>query len=77
MEIRRLLPAHGIEAAQELDIAPAHILHIGDRSDTDGVGAEAAGMKARILSLGKHGLPQVARPLEAALSSLLEPQSAD
>jgi FMN phosphatase YigB (HAD superfamily) len=59
-----------LEAAQELDIAPAHILHIGDRPDTDGVGAENAGVQARILSLGKFGLPRLERPLEAALSDV-------
>jgi FMN phosphatase YigB (HAD superfamily) len=42
-------PALFLAAAQSLAVAPHRILHIGDRDDTDGTGARAAGCSVAIL----------------------------
>jgi FMN phosphatase YigB (HAD superfamily) len=48
-------PALFVSAARSLGVPPAELLHIGDRDDTDGAGARAAGCSAAIL--GTPALP--------------------
>ena len=54
-----------LAAAQALGVAPAHLLHVGDRTDTDGAAAEAAG--ARFLHAIDGG-----RPLPERLADALD-----
>lgn len=52
-------------ACSVLGVSPGEAAHVGDREDTDGAGARAAGMRA--LVLGKDGsLPQICRSLVPA-----------
>lgn len=54
-----------LSACAALGVTPVEAAHVGDRDDTDGVGARAAGMRA--LVLGRDGdLLQVCRALAAA-----------
>jgi HAD superfamily hydrolase (TIGR01549 family) len=53
-------------ALERLGVAPGEVLHVGDRDDTDGVGARAAGCHVAIL--GTEALPMLgAVPRIAAL----------
>lgn len=53
-------PAAFLRAAQELGLAPARILHVGDREDSDIQGARASGMRCALLCAGKPGLSTAA-----------------
>lgn len=50
--------------AARLGVAPAELLHVGDRDDADGAAARAAGCPSVIID------PQQARPLDAVLAAL-------
>jgi HAD superfamily hydrolase (TIGR01509 family) len=53
--VGHLKPSPGLFRAvcQDLGIAPSRLLHIGDRADSDGAGAEAAG--CRVVLVGARG----------------------
>jgi putative hydrolase of the HAD superfamily len=42
-------PASFLRAAAKLELAPAEILHVGDREDSDVAGAQRAGMRSALL----------------------------
>jgi FMN phosphatase YigB (HAD superfamily) len=44
-----------VVAAQELGVDPADMVHVGDRADTDGVGATRAGVRSLLVD-ADHGL---------------------
>jgi FMN phosphatase YigB (HAD superfamily) len=47
-----------LEAARLLRLTPDDMVHIGDRADTDGVGAARAGMRAHLVD-AQHSLTQL------------------
>ncbi len=58
-------PALFLRACEALGVAPSDAVHVGDRDDTDGAGARAAGMRA--LLVGRDGsLAAICRDLAAA-----------
>lgn len=57
-----------------LGLPPAAVVHVGDRADTDGLGALAAGLVAAVLAPaepppGAWGVPNVAAVVDACLSA--------
>jgi putative hydrolase of the HAD superfamily len=48
---------------EALGVAPDELLHVGDREDTDGAGARAAGCQSIVLAPGPTALLDVARAL--------------
>ncbi|MFZ9887926.1 MAG: HAD family hydrolase [Myxococcota bacterium] len=57
-------------AAAQLGVAPGHIVHVGDRRDTDGEGARRAGYGGVVL-LGSHGGDEPRVPTLAAVAELV------
>lgn len=47
------------EVLRDLDLPPAQLLHIGDRPDTDGAGAAAAGCQVLVLGRDFRSFPEL------------------
>ena len=60
-------PALFETAASEIGVRTSCLLHIGDRMDTDGAGARAAGCQVRILGRDFRSFRDLRRELEATL----------
>jgi putative hydrolase of the HAD superfamily len=58
-------------AAERLALDPGRILHVGDRDETDGAGARAAGMDAVIVDRSGHAAPGSLRSL-TGLAAILD-----
>lgn len=56
------------QVLQDLDLAPEQLLHVGDRADTDGAGAAAAGCHVLVLGRDFRSFPELRRFLAASLS---------
>lgn len=67
--VRKPDPRIFLEALARLGVEPGRALHVGDNADTDGAGAAAAGIDARILD--RTG-PPGGRDTIAALTDVLE-----
>ena len=51
---------------RDLDLPPEQLLHIGDRPDTDGAGAVAAGCRGIVLGRDFRSFPELLRTLAAS-----------